>query len=88
MISATVEITNRLGLHARPAVLLVKTTALFDSEIKLIKEDIEVDGKSIMGILMLAAGQGTQLEVVCNGKDESDAINAIKKLFEDGFGEN
>ena len=87
MINKNVKITNKLGLHARPAVLLVKTTSVFDCDIKIKREDIEVEGKSIMGILMLAAGKGSVLSITCDGADENEAMKKIIELIESGFGE-
>ncbi|MFO7766454.1 MAG: HPr family phosphocarrier protein [Pelovirga sp.] len=80
-------IINRLGLHARAAALLVKTASRFSSEVTLHKEDVEVNGKSIMGILLLAAPKGSELMVVTDGTDEEQAMQEIGKLIEDGFGE-
>jgi phosphocarrier protein len=87
MVKEKVEIPNKLGLHARPAVMLVKTSSSFDSDIKIKNGDIEVDGKSIMGILMLAAGKGTVLEIICTGSDEESAAKEIVELIKKGFGE-
>ena len=81
-------IVNRLGLHARAAAQLVQTANRFSSEINLIKDDIEVNGKSIMGILLLAAPQGTEITVVIEGEDEQQAMNIIAELIEAGFGED
>ncbi len=80
-------IVNRLGLHARAAAQLVKTANQFCSEVTVAKEDEEVNGKSIMGILMLAAAQGSEITVQVTGDDAELAIEAIGKLIEDGFGE-
>ncbi|APG26614.1 phosphocarrier protein HPr [Syntrophotalea acetylenivorans] len=80
-------IVNRLGLHARAAAQLVKTANQFCSEVVVVKEDEEVNGKSIMGILMLAAAQGSEITVQVTGDDAELAIEAIGKLIEDGFGE-
>ena len=85
MISQDITISNELGLHARPAVLLVKLSGSFDSTIKIHKGDIIVDGKSIMGILMLEAGLGTQLKIVCDGSDEEQALQGVIKLISGGF---
>jgi phosphocarrier protein HPr len=84
----TFTIKNRLGLHARAAALLVKTANRFNSEITLEKDGLEVNGKSIMGILMLAASKGTKITVKVEGKDSSQAIHILAKLFEDKFGED
>lgn len=83
-----VTVVNKLGLHARPAVLLVKIASQFKSDIKLIKEDVEVNAKSIMGVLILAAEQDSKLLIITDGSDEIEAIESIVKLFKDSFGEN
>ncbi|OGS19758.1 MAG: phosphocarrier protein HPr [Elusimicrobia bacterium RIFOXYA2_FULL_40_6] len=83
----TVIVTNRLGLHARPAATLVQAAARFKSKIKIIKDDQEVDGKSIMGIMTLAAAAGTVIRIVIEGEDESAALAELIRLFESGFGE-
>ncbi len=87
MIECSIKVENRLGLHARPAALFVQTTNKFKSKIKVIKDDMEVDGKSIMGLLMLAAAMGTVLKIVADGEDESGAVETLKKLFASKFGE-
>jgi phosphocarrier protein HPr len=81
-------IKNRLGLHARAAALLVQTANAYRAEITVSKDGEEVSGKSIMGILMLAAPQGAQIEIVACGDDAEQALNAIGKLIDDGFGED
>jgi phosphocarrier protein len=80
-------IQNRLGLHARAAALLVKTANRFASEVTLEKDGLEVNGKSIMGLLMLAASKGSKITLRVEGKDSAQAILALRKLFEDKFGE-
>jgi phosphocarrier protein len=87
MVTKGFIIVNRLGLHARAAAQLVKTANQFCSEVTVVKEDEEVNGKSIMGILMLAAAQGSEITVQATGDDAELAIEAIGKLIEDGFGE-
>jgi len=87
MIERTVTIQNRNGLHARPAAEIVKTAAKFKSEITLIRDDLEVNGKSIMGVMMLAAEFGSQLVVRCDGPDEQAALDALATLIESKFGE-
>jgi phosphocarrier protein len=82
-----VEIKNELGLHARPATLLVQLALQFDSDIILKKDDEEVNGKSMMGILMLAAGFGTKLEVIATGDDAEEALAAIVNLVNANFDE-
>ncbi|PLX86916.1 MAG: HPr family phosphocarrier protein [Desulfuromonas sp.] len=81
-------IINRLGLHARAAAQLVQLANQFSAEVTLTKEEIEVNGKSIMGILLLAAPKGTVLTVAVDGTDEEQAMQAIAALIEDGFGED
>ncbi len=81
-------IVNRLGLHARAAAQFVQTANKFSSEVNLIKDDIEVNGKSIMGILLLAAPQGTDIAVTVDGDDEAQAMDVIAELIEAGFGED
>lgn len=88
MINQNFIIKNRLGLHARAAAQLVQTANQFTSEVTLLKEDVEVNGKSIMGILLLAAPKGTEISVVVNGPDEERAMTVIADLIEDGFGED
>ena len=87
MISRDVEIKNKLGLHARAAAKLVHTAARFKSDIKIRKGDEEVDGKSILGILLLAAGRGTTITLKADGEDERDALDAIEKLIDAKFDE-
>jgi len=81
-------IINRLGLHARAAAQLVQTANRFTSEVLVEKDDIEVNGKSIMGILLLAAPKGTEIALTVTGSDESEAMAALTNLIEDGFGED
>ncbi len=88
MQSRNFTIKNRLGLHARAAAQLVQTASKFTSEVVLIKEDVEVNGKSIMGILLLAAPIGTNISVNVTGADEEQAMQTIADLIEDGFGED
>ncbi len=88
MQSRNFTIKNRLGLHARAAAQLVQTANKFTSEVVLKKDDVEVNGKSIMGILLLAAPQGTDISVDVSGADEDLAMITIADLIEDGFGED
>ncbi len=81
MIEKNYTISNRLGLHARPASLFVKTTCRFTSSVKIVKDEREIDGKSIMGLLMLAAGPGTTLTIKADGPDENDVLTALDDLF-------
>ena len=87
MIKKTARIVNKLGLHARPAALLVSTASRFDAEIFFSKEGLRVNGKSIMGVMMLAAEKGSELVVEAEGPDEIDAVDALLKVIESGFGE-
>jgi phosphocarrier protein HPr len=85
MVEKSYVINNRLGLHARPASLFVKTTSRFTSSVKIVKDGQEIDGKSIMGLLMLAAGPGTELKIVADGPDENDVLHAVDDLFNRHF---
>jgi phosphocarrier protein len=80
-------IINKLGLHARASALFVKTASSFTSDIKLTKDGIEVNGKSIMGIMMLAASKGTTVTLSADGTDEVEALQTIGELIANGFGE-
>jgi phosphocarrier protein HPr len=83
----TFTIRNRLGLHARAAALLVKTANKFSSEVMIEKDGLEVNGKSIMGILMLAASKGTKITLKVEGKDSAQALQTLGRLIENKFGE-
>ncbi len=83
-----VTIINKLGLHARAAAKLVTLAAGFDAEIRLRRDDREVDAKSIMGVMMLAAGKGTRLEVVASGPEAQVAVERLRALVMDRFGES
>jgi len=87
MLQQEFEIVNKLGLHARASALFVKTASRFRSEVKLARDGIEVNGKSIMGIMMLAAAKGTRVRLSVDGDDEAEAMAAIGALITDGFGE-
>jgi phosphocarrier protein len=80
-------IENKLGLHARAAAQIVKSASAYASKIVLSKDDIEVDGKSIMGIMMLAAAKGSKVMLQVNGDDEDRALAGLEQLFKDKFGE-
>ncbi len=80
-------IENRLGLHARAAAQIVKTASAYASKITLMKDGLEVDGKSIMGIMMLAAAKGSSILLAAQGADEDQAAESLEKLFRDKFGE-
>ncbi|RFC42041.1 MAG: phosphocarrier protein [Verrucomicrobia bacterium] len=85
-VSKRFKITNKQGLHARPAALFVRTAARYSSEIWVTKDDDEVNGKSIMGLMMLAAEYGSEVEVRAEGEDEQAAIEELDRLFAGGFG--
>ena len=82
-----VEIKNKLGLHARPASMVVKLAGKYQSEIQLVKEDTEINAKSILGVMMLAAGPGQKVTITADGEDEEEAVQALGELIESGFGE-
>ena len=83
----TVRIPNILGLHARPAAEVVKLASRFTSEIFIAKDGLEVNGKSIMGVMMLAAECGSDIRISATGEDGPEAVIAIAELVETGFGE-
>ena len=87
MIRREVLIRNRLGLHARAAARFVHTANRYRSRVTAGREGRTMDGKSILGILLLAAGQGTVLELTVEGEDEAEALSALVTLVESGFGE-
>ncbi|HED52735.1 MAG TPA: HPr family phosphocarrier protein [Phycisphaerales bacterium] len=83
--STTVTIVNRLGLHARPAMEFVDAAQAFSCSVRVKKGDLDVDGTSIMEMMMLAATQGTKLEIVAEGEDAEPCIAKLKSLVEAGF---
>jgi phosphocarrier protein len=87
MIKQTIEIINKLGLHARASSKLTQTASQFASEIWIEKNDRKVNAKSIMGVMMLAAAQGSTITLEANGTDESEAMTALQALINDYFGE-
>jgi phosphocarrier protein HPr len=87
MIENEVLIRNKLGLHARAAVKFVNLANRYGSVVKIIKDNTEIDGKSILGILTLAATQGTSVRLRVTGKDEGEAMTALLALVKDKFGE-
>ena len=84
----SIVIINKLGLHARAAGKLIETTTRFSCDITIEKDGRNVDGKSIMAMMMLAAGKGTEISIKTNGDDEKDAIEAIIELINNRFGED
>ena len=87
MVEREVVIKNRSGLHTRPAATLVKAAAKFKSDFYILKDGAEINGKSIIGVMTLAAEQGSKLTLQFSGDDEQDAANAVVGLFERGFDE-
>ncbi len=87
MIRIEVEIKNRTGLHTRPAAMLVKLASKFKSDFFIEKNGVEINGKSIISVMSLAAEQGSKLILKFDGEDEEEAAKAIVELFESGFGE-
>ena len=87
MPSTTLIILNRLGLHARPAAKFVQTAARFDSQIQVSRNGKNVNGKSIMGMMMLAAAQGAEIEITTEGNDADEALSVLTSLVADRFGE-
>ena len=84
----SVTIINKLGMHARAAAKFVKIASGFDCDISVVHGNREVSGKSIMGIMMLAASKGSTLQIIASGKDEEVALDTLEKLILDRFGEN
>ncbi|MGA2639856.1 MAG: HPr family phosphocarrier protein [Spirochaetia bacterium] len=87
MVERIVTIRNRAGMHARPAALLVKTASSFTSQVFIEKDSERVNGKSIMGVITLGATFNTPLKIIAEGPDESEAVDAIQKLFDNRFEE-
>jgi phosphocarrier protein HPr len=87
MTEKEVTIKNRAGIHARPAALIVQTANKFASKIHMIKDNEEINAKSIMGIITLGAGYNTNLRIRAEGPDEQEAVNALAELFERRFEE-
>ena len=87
MIEREVTIRNRAGLHTRPAASIVKLAAKFRSEFFIEKDGIQINGKSIIGVMTLAAEQGSKLLLFFDGPDEEEAYNSMAELFDSGFGE-
>ena len=79
--------TNRAGIHTRPASMIVRTASRFASDFYIQKDSYEINGKSIIGVMTLAAEQGSNIKLIFDGDDEEAAAEAIVNLFEEGFGE-
>ena len=87
MVSKEVTVSNKLGIHARPAAQFVKTASQFEAEIRVEKDGEEINGKSIMGLMMLAAGHGSVLKLIAEGPDADEALQSLKDLVVRNFGE-
>jgi phosphocarrier protein len=87
-IEKELTVVNRLGLHARPAAMFVRIASRHRAEIWVAKEGEEVNGKSIMGLMMLAAGQGSKLRIRCDGPDADNAMEELEELIKAGFNED
>jgi len=87
LVHKTITIMNKLGLHARAAALLVQTASDYSSDVTIEKDGVEVNGKSIMGLMMLAAAKGTSVTVRASGADEGDALDGVEKLIANKFNE-
>jgi phosphocarrier protein len=87
MVERSVQIANRNGLHARPAAEIVKAAARFQSDITICRDDLEVNGKSIMGVMMLAAEFGATLLLRADGPDAAEAVDSIARIITSKFGE-
>ena len=88
MIQSTISISNKLGLHARASAKLTKLAGTYASEIHLSRNGRRVNAKSIMGVMMLAAGMGSVVDIEVEGADEQDAMNALRSLIDGKFGES
>ncbi len=86
--SIQLRIRNRYGLHARPAAEFVKLASRFACDLRVRKDDLEVNGKSIMGVMMLAAECGSEIEINAAGEDADEALRELAQLVENGFGED
>lgn len=87
MIVREVTVKNRAGLHTRPASMIVRTASRFQCDFLIQKDSYEINGKSIIGVMTLAAEQGATVKLIFDGPDEKEAAEAITSLFEQGFGE-
>ena len=87
MVQKVVQVKNKLGLHARPALLFVNIAAKFEADVYLGRDNHEVNGKSIMGVMMLAAEMGSKLTLTVKGQDEKEAIKALSDLIDNKFNE-
>jgi phosphocarrier protein len=88
MTSQAVTVVNQLGMHARAAAKFVHLATRYEAKVRVARDRREMDGKSIMGILLLAAARGSTITISADGSDESDAVNALVALVQSGFGED
>jgi phosphocarrier protein HPr len=86
--SQAVTVVNQLGMHARAAAKFVHLATRYEARVKVTRDEREIDGKSIMGILLLAAARGSTITISADGHDERDAVNALVALVRSGFGED
>jgi phosphocarrier protein len=87
MIEKSLEVVNKNGLHTRPAANVVKLTSKFKSDVYLSKDGMKVNGKSIIGVMTLAADYGSFIKIIVDGPDETETMEKIEELFKNGFGE-
>lgn len=87
MMEKVMTIRNRMGLHARPAAMFVQEAGKFKSQVYVVKDGLQVNGKSVMGLMLLAAESGSKLTIKADGTDEQQALEALEKLFERRFDE-
>jgi phosphocarrier protein len=87
MIERELTVRNKAGIHTRPASMIVRTASKYESEVFLRRDRYEINAKSVIGVMTLAAEQGATLMLVVEGDDEDDAADALEDLFENGFGE-
>lgn len=87
MLEKEVTVVNKMGVHARPASMLVNTVNKYDAAVFLVKEDMKVDARSIMSVLQFAAAHGTTIRIIAEGSDEQQVVDELVSLFESKFGE-
>jgi phosphocarrier protein HPr len=87
MIERELTVRNKAGIHTRPASMIVRTASKYDAEVFLRRDRYEINAKSVIGVMTLAAEKGATLQLVVDGEDEAEAADALQALFEDGFGE-
>lgn len=87
IVERSVQIKNKMGIHARPAAMLVQMAGKYSSEISIIKDDIKVDGKSIMGVMMLAAEYGSTITIQAEGEDAEEVVEKLVNIVESKFNE-